>query len=781
MTRTVQVHTALGAEHLKFRAMRGHEGLSQLFEFEVDMVSTSFSLDLKTLLGTSLTIELQDGGAPRFLNGTVVRFELVGRANETGRHYIYRALVQPWLWYLTRTTDCRIFQNKSVPEVLDDVLGKYGFQFEKRLTGNYRPWEYCVQYQESDFAFVSRLMEHEGIAYHFEHSNGAHLLVLADDTGGYARLPGYATIPYRPRDRVVNAMEPCIDRWRISEQITSGRVMLDDFDFKKSRASLQSVQQDPKGHEHSTYEVYEWLGGYSEHGQGDAYAKVRLQELQCAHELASGHTNVLGMAPGYLFEMTHCPREADNREYLVTETRYDLQEPEYSSGGSAESVCEFDFTVLPSTVAYRPARKTPKPRTNGPQTATVVGPEEIWTDRFGRVKLQFRWDRYGQSDENSSCWVRVSSNWAGANYGTMHMPRVGQEVIVDFIGGEPDRPIITGRVYNSDQMPPWELPANATASGILTRSSTGGAANQANMLRFEDRTGAEQILLHAERNLDVEVEADETHTTGGTRTTLIKGHESATYQSGETRDITAGAKETITGGDTRDVKGGFGETISGGVNQTISGGKTRMLSGGLNDTITGGVKLAITGGFNGTIDGQEIRFVSAGRNDTIDASNTVLVNGPSTTTVTGPTVHTSPDVTFNTTNHIHNTTQHVINTTTYNTTSTTYNNLTVNYTNNSATYINNYAKSSDWRLFRAGGVGLRISLVGMSFDVWGARLQYYAGLNAQIATVKIDTAVFSLKNKPLEVSAKGLAIANKGMLIATGGLAAKFKVLTLVV
>ena len=682
MTRTVQVHTVLNAEQLRFRAMRGQEGLSRLFEFEVDMVSTSFSLDLKTLLGTSLTLELQDEGAPRFLNGTVVRFELVGRANETGRHYIYRALVQPWLWYLTRTIDCRIFQNKSVPEVLDDVLGKYGFQFEKRLTGSYRPWEYCVQYQESDFAFVSRLMEHEGIAYHFEHGNGSHLLVLADDTGGYGNLPGHATIPYRPRDRVLNAMEPCIDRWRVSEQITSGRVMLDDFDFRKSRASLQSVQQDPKGHDHSTYEVYEWLGGYSEHGQGDSYAKIRLQELQCAHELASGHTNVVGMAPGHLFRMTHCPREADNREYLVTETRYDLQEPEYSSGGSSESVCEFDFTVLPSTVAYRPARKTPKPRTNGPQTATVVGPEEIWTDRFGRVKLQFRWDRYGQSDENSSCWVRVSSSWAGANYGTMHMPRVGQEVIVDFIGGEPDRPIITGRVYNNDQMPPWELPANATASGILTRSSSGGAANQANMLRFEDRTGAEQILLHAERNLDVEVEADETHTTDGTRTTVIGGHESSTYKSGETRDITAGAKETITGGDTRDVAGGFKETVTGGVTQSISGGKKRTLSGGLNDTITGGVKLAITGGFHGTIEGQEIRFVSGGRNDTINTSNTVLVDGPSNTTVTGPTVHTSPDVTFNTTNHIHNTTQHVINTNVYNTTSNTYNNLTVNYTNN---------------------------------------------------------------------------------------------------
>jgi type VI secretion system secreted protein VgrG len=779
MTRTVQVHTALTAEQLRFRAMRGREGLSQLFEFEVDMVSPSFNLDLKKLLGTSLTIEITDGATPRHLNGIVVRFELVGRANETGRHYVYRALVQPWLWFLTRTTDCRIFQNKSVPEVLDEVLGKYGFEFEKRLTGNYRPWEYCVQYQESDFAFVSRLMEHEGIAYHFEHARNTHLLVLADDTGSYAKLPAYPRIAYRARDRVLHAMEPCIDQWRVAEQITAGRVMLDDFDFRKSRASLQSVRQDPKGHDHSSYEVYEWLGGYSEHQQGDTYAKIRLQELQCAHELAAGHTNVVGMAPGYLFEMTHCPRESDNREYLVTETRYDLQEPDYSTG-TTESICQFDFTVLPSSVPFRPARKTPKPRTNGPQTATVVGPEEIWTDRFGRVKLQFRWDRYGQADENSSCWVRVSSSWAGANFGTMHMPRVGQEVIVDFIGGEPDRPIITGRVYNNDQMPPWELPANATASGILTRSSSGGAANQANMLRFEDRTGAEQILLHAERNLDVEVEADETHTTGGTRTTRIEGHESSTYLSGETRDITAGAKETITGGDTRDVAGGFSETVSGGVTQSITGGKTRTLSGGLNDTISGGVNLAISGGFNGTIDGQEIRFVSGGRNDTVNTINNVTVNGPSNTVVTGPTVHTSPDVVFNTTNHIHNTTQHVINTNVYNTTSTTYNNTTNNYTNNSTVYNNNYATSGDWRLHRMGGVGFRLSLVGMSLDVWGARLQYYAALNAQIATVKLDVAIFSLKNKSLKVGTTGLSIANKGMLIATGGLAAKFKVLTLV-
>lgn len=784
MTRTVQVQTVLGPEQLKFRAMRGNEGLSQLFEFEVDMVSHSHSLDLKTLLGTPLTLALSDGGAPRFLNGTVVRFELVGRAGDTGRYYIYRALVQPWLWYLTRTTDCRIFQNKSVPEVLDDVLGKYGFPFEKRLSGSYRPWEYCVQYQESDFAFVCRLMEHEGIAYHFEHGDGAHVLVLADDVGSYRSLPRHAAIPYRPRDRVVHAMEACIDQWRVAEQITSGRVTLDDFDFRKSRASLQSVQQDPKGHEHSTYEVYEWLGGYSEHGQGDAYARIRLQELQGAHELASGHTNVMGMAPGYLFRMTHCPREADNREYLVTQTRYDLREPDYASGAGSDSVCAFDFTVLPSTVPYRPARTTPKPRTNGPQTATVVGPEDIWTDRFGRVKLQFRWDRYGQSDENSSCWVRVSSHWAGANYGTMHMPRVGQEVIVDFIGGEPDRPIVTGRVYNNDQMPPWDLPANATASGILTRSSSGGAANQANMLRFEDKAGAEQILLHAERNLDVEVEADETRDVGGnrstviraseridvqgTRTTTITGKETATYNGGEERLVHSGGVETIHGGQTRTVNGGETETIHGSETRTVTGGRSETVTGGERRSITGGRSETVAGGESRTTHGGETRTVTGGAtwsitgglNALVDGAEMVTTNGPRTETITGGETRTvtgtvvenvSAQIIVNTPQVIYNVAQHTISS----------------------------AQENNWRVGRATGCVFRFGAVATSFDVWGARAQVYAALNMQLASVKIDISAFKNKNNGLSLEVSGANVKTAGAKIRSGGLAIQSKVMSI--
>ncbi|RQO44134.1 type VI secretion system tip protein VgrG [Variovorax sp. KBW07] len=775
MPRTVLVHTVLSAEQLKFRAMRGQEGLSQLFEFEVDMVSTSFNLDLKTLLGTSLTIELADEGAARFLNGTVVRFELVGRANETGRHYVYRALVQPWLWYLTRTTDCRIFQNKSVPEVLDEVLGKYGFDFEKRLTGSYRAWEYCVQYQESDFAFVCRLMEHEGIGYHFEHSNGSHRLVLADDSGSYRTLPGHATIPYRPRDRMVNAIEPCIDRWRVSEQITSGRVMLDDFDFKKSRASLQSVQQDPKKHDYANYEVYEWMGGYSEHQQGDSYAKIRLQELQCAHELASGHTNVTGMAPGYLFAMTHCPREADNREYLVTETRYDLQEPEYSTGGSSESVCEFDFSVLPSSVPYRPRRKTPKPRTNGPQTATVVGPEEIWTDKFGRVKLQFRWDRYGQANENSSCWVRVSSHWAGSGFGGVHLPRIGQEVVVDFIGGEPDRPLVIGSVYNNDQMPPWDLPGSASQSGLLSRS-VAGTTETANALRFEDKPGAEQIWLHAEKNLDTEVEANETRHVGGSRTTTIVGNETldvtgtrtttitkketATYNGGEERLVNSGGVETINGGQTRTVNGGETETINNGETRTVNGGRTEIVNGGETRTVNGGETETIKGGetrdvhgatnwthtgpVTTTINGVEKSTTNGPRTDVVTGGETRNITGTQTENVSVAIVVNAPNVTYNVEKHI------------------------VHATN-----------QDYWRKNVSYGTNTRHNVVITSFDLWGARVQAYAGLNMQIATAKIDIAIFKNADTGLAMKRSAFRFSQAGADIKSGVLALSNKVMSI--
>jgi type VI secretion system secreted protein VgrG len=672
MARVVTAHTPLGEEQLKFRSMRGTEGLSQLFEFEVDLLSADAALDLKSVLGKPLTLEIQTAvaGAPRFLNGQVVRFSMVGREGGTSRHTIYRATVRPWLWYLTRSSDNKIFQNKSVVEILEEVFGDYGFAFEKKLGGSYRQWEYCVQYNESDFAFASRLMELEGIYYWFKHEKGQHTLVLADDAGAHEPMPGYETIDYFAADRDIGEDMEVIRDWQPSEEVRPGSYTVDDFNFTTPKGDLVNVRSQPRSHDNADHDIYEWLGDYPAAGDGEHYARVRLEEVQALAQRSNGQATVRGMAPGYKFTMRNSPRADDNQEYLAVAVSYALREGGYASG-AASGEYNFDFVVQPTSLPFRAPRQTPVPRTSGPQTATVVGPEgeEIWTDQYGRVKVQFHWDRYGQKNENSSRFVRVSQIWAGERFGGVFTPRIGQEVVVDFIGGRVDRPVIVGRVYNADQMPPFALPGEATKSGIVTRSSKGGSSANANAFVFEDKMGAEQILLHAERKLDVEVEGDETHTTDKTRTTLIKGHESATYESGEERHITGGAVETIDGGEERTVTGGATETvtggetrtITGGATETITGGETRMVTGGLTETVNGGVMLTVNGTVVRILSGTDLRIIGAGRIEIINAIDSKVVLGPNITTVTGPKIvfapfiiHYADTYTINTVNYIVN-------------------------------------------------------------------------------------------------------------------------------
>jgi type VI secretion system secreted protein VgrG len=655
MARVVKAHTPLGEEQLKFRSMAGTEGLSQLFEFEVDLLSPSAALDLKSVLGKPLSLEIQTAvaGEPRFLNGQVVRFSMVGRGGGTSRHTVYRASVRPWLWYLTRSSDNKIFQNKSVVEILEEVFGDYGFAFEKKLSGSYRQWEYCVQYNESDFAFVSRLMELEGIYYYFKHEKDQHTLVLADDAGAHEPMSGYDTIDYFAADRDITEDMEVIRDWQPGEEVRSGSYTVDDFNFTTPKGDLVNMRSQPRPHDNADYEIYEWLGDYPTAGDGEHYARVRLEETQALAQRSAGQATVRGMAPGYKFTMRNSPRSDDNQEYLVVAVSYALREGGYATG-AAPGEYNFDFVVQPSSLAFRAPRQTPVPRTSGPQTATVVGPEgeEIWTDQYGRVKVQFHWDRYGQRNENSSRFVRVSHIWAGERFGGVFTPRIGQEVVVDFIGGRVDRPVIVGRVYNADQMPPFALPGEATKSGIVTRSSKGGSPANANAFVFEDKMGAEQILLHAERNLDVEVEGDETHTTDKTRTTLIKGHESATYESGEERHITGGAVETIdggeertvTGGATETVKGGETRTIKGGATETITGGETRLVNDGIKETVNGCVMLTVNGTVVRIVSGTDIRITGGGRIEIVNAVDAKFVLGPDLTVVTGPKVVHAPTI-----------------------------------------------------------------------------------------------------------------------------------------
>ncbi|MBN3837077.1 type VI secretion system tip protein TssI/VgrG [Burkholderia sp. Ac-20344] len=598
-------------DDLKFHTLDGSDELGRLFEFRIEALADSHSLSLKDMLGKPVTVRIeQQDLSTRYLNGIVARASLAGRRAE--RYYGYELIVRPWLWLATRRSDCRIFQNKTVPEIVQEVLSTYGFPIENHLAESYVPRDYCVQYNETDAAFVSRLMEFEGIYFWFRHAEDAHTLMLGDAMSSHTVLPGYETIPYIARDRTAIADEEHIDGWLPAQEVSVGRHQTTDYDYTKPRADLSSQKVDPRGHDHDSFASFEWPGGYRDDAPGAHYSRVRLEEQQAEHERASADTDVRGAAPGYLFTLERCPRADQNREYLIVRCQYRFQENAYASDQGAEAVVhQTMMLVQPSSLPYRSPRDTPQPRTNGPQTATVVGPlgEEIWTDQYGRVKLQFRWDRYGQSNQDSSCWVRVSSPWAGGGFGGVQIPRVGDEVVVDFLNGDPDEPIVTGRVYNGEKMPPWGLPGSATQSGLLSRSSPGGTTDHANAFRFEDKKGAEQLWMHAERNFDAETEADHTLSVGNNHTHTVGNDE--TMQVKNNRQRSVGQNETVNIGQNRVAQIGANETHG------VVGNRTRTV--GQNETVT------ITANRDATIGGAHTETVAKAKTETIGEAKTLNV------------------------------------------------------------------------------------------------------------------------------------------------------------
>ncbi|WP_321877510.1 type VI secretion system Vgr family protein [Burkholderia cepacia] len=598
-------------DDLKFHTLDGSDELGRLFEFRIEALADSHSLSLKDMLGKPVTVRIeQQDLSTRYLNGIVARASLAGRRAE--RYYGYELIVRPWLWLATRRSDCRIFQNKTVPEIVQEVLSTYGFPIESHLAETYVPRDYCVQYNETDAAFVSRLMEFEGIYFWFRHAEDTHTLMLGDAMSSHTALPGYETIPYIARDRTAIADEERIDGWLPAQEVSVGRHQTTDYDYTKPRADLSSQKVDPRGHDHDSFASFEWPGGYRDDAPGAHYSRVRLEEQQAEHERASADTDVRGVAPGYLFTLERCPRTDQNREYLIVRCQYRFQENAYASDQGAEAVVhQTMMLVQPSSLPYRSPRDTPRPRTNGPQTATVVGPpgEEIWTDQYGRVKLQFRWDRYGQSNQDSSCWVRVSSPWAGGGFGGVQIPRVGDEVVVDFLNGDPDEPIVTGRVYNGEKMPPWGLPGSATQSGLLSRSSPGGTTEHANAFRFEDKKGAEQLWMHAERNFDAETELDHSLSVGNNHTHTVGNDE--TMQVKNNRQRSVGQNETVNIGQNRVAQIGANETHG------VVGNRTRTV--GQNETVT------IAANRDATIGGAHTETVAKAKTETIGEAKTLNV------------------------------------------------------------------------------------------------------------------------------------------------------------
>ena len=600
--RSIVVTSPLGEDVLLFHSMNVNERLGRLFQFDLDLLSNDPEIKLQDILAQNVTVRYQrSDGENRYFNGFVSQFSQAGMH---GNLFVYRATLRPWFWFLTRTADCRIFQNKTVPDIIKEVFRDEGFSdFEDSLSGTYREWDYCVQYRETDFNFISRLMEQEGMYYFFKHEDGKHTLVLSDSISAHETVPGYEEVPFYPPEQSERRERDHISDWSLNQIVQPGAYALNDYDFKKPKANLEVKSTVSRDHDQSEFEIYDYPGEYKESGDGDGYVRARIEELQSQHEEVQGAGNVAGLMTGCLFKLVNYPRDDQNREYLITSASYNLGPQEYESdvAKGSDSIFSCSISAIDKQQAFRAPRITPKPSVQGPQTATVVGKdgEEIWTDKYGRVKVQFHWDRYGEENENSSCWVRVSHPWAGKNWGAVAIPRIGQEVIVSFIEGDPDQPIITGRVYNDDNMHPYELPANATQSGIKTRSSKEGTPDNFNEIRFEDKKGEEEVYIHAEKDQNNVVENDETTSVGNDRSETVGNDETISIGNNRTEDV--GKNESITIGENRTESVGKNESISIGENRTEDVGKNESISIGENRTVDVGKNESISIGDSQTI------------------------------------------------------------------------------------------------------------------------------------------------------------------------------------
>jgi type VI secretion system secreted protein VgrG len=601
---------------LLFHTMHAREELGRVGECRLELLSLKSDINLDSILGQNVTVKLalQDDST-RYYNGFVTRFSQGGVRGKYRRYY---ATVHPWLWFLSRTADCRIFQEKTVPQIIEKIFSEHPTaSFKNSLTGSYPKWTYCVQYRETDLNFVSRLMEQEGIYFYFTHSDGKHTMVLADSYSGHAAFQGKPVPFIAPEDLARPDIEH-INSWTLTREVQPGAYTHDDYDFERPSLDLTTKKLVTRGYSPSTYEVYDYPGEYLQKADGEATASVRIDEYAAQFETVQATTNVKQIGVGSLFTLEKSPRADQNREHLVVAATYDLEFSDYEAmpdRGGSDYQCS--FVAMSSKQQFRSQRLTPKPSVQGPQTAVVVGPggEEIFTDKYGRVKVNFHWDREGKKDENSSCWIRVSHPWAGKAWGAVAIPRIGQEVIVDFLEGDPDQPIITGRVYNAEQMPPYDLPANKTQTGIKSRSSLSGTPANFNEIRFEDKKGSEQVFIHAEKNQDIEVENDETHWVGHDRTKTIDHDETTHVKHDRTETVDNNEKITIGANRTEDVAKDESISIGGNRTESVAKNETISIDGNRNEGVSGNESISIDKDQSVSIDGN--KTLTVGKKESI--------------------------------------------------------------------------------------------------------------------------------------------------------------------
>jgi type VI secretion system secreted protein VgrG len=611
--RPITVETVLGKDELLLEGFYGDEAVSGLFHFTLDMLSKNPALAAKDALGTPVTVILQmPDGSERPVHGRISRFAQFGRF---GGLTSYRAEMRPWLWFLSLSTDCRIFQNKSTLEIIEQVFKDQGFtDFDLRCTKSYAKREYCVQYRETHLNFVTRLMEEDGIFYFFEHTPKKHTLVLADATSSVKPMYGVSTVKMAP---VTGGWidQDVITELQAEHVVYTKKVTLNDYNMQTPGASMKVEQTGAPKPEHYDYHP----GRYLEPDTGEKIARTILEGFEAQQLVIRGESNCRGLQSGGKFELADHYRKDLNQALQLLHVQHSARYGGYRPGEDAEA---FDyknaFTAIPHSTPYRPPHTARKPVVAGSQTALVVGKagEEIWVDKHGRVKVQFYWDRLGNKDELSSCWVRVSTQWAGKNWGQVSIPRIGQEVIVDFLEGDPDQPIIVGRVYNADQTVPYTLPANQTQSGIKSRSTKGGGTEDFNEIRLEDKKGEEQVYIHAQKDKSEVVEHDNTES--------IAHDESIDIGNNQTITIAKNRTESVGGDESISIDKNRTESVTG--DEKVSIAKTRTHEISKNDSLNVGDNRSISVGKDDTLSVADNRSASVGKNDSLDVAKKLVIS-----------------------------------------------------------------------------------------------------------------------------------------------------------
>ena len=599
----------VAATTFKVVAFTGTEAVSTQFSFDLDVISAERDLKFESVLGKPAFLRVHGVNGDRYVHGIVRRIEETSRSAEFSRFAI---VLVPGVWKLSLRQTSRIFQKKAVPVVVKEVFTKAGIPADDvkiAVHGPHPDWEYCVQYRESDLDFVSRLLEQEGIFYFFEHTKDKAVLRAGDATSDHPACPKVAALPFRPASGMTGTVEDTVTRFTVSEEVRPDGSAVRDYNFKKASADLTGTAKETPG---LNTEIYDSPGEYDLPDEGKQIAKLRLQELRATRRVCSGETSCNRLVAGHTFEITKHPRRELNKKYVLLEVGQSGSQPQVlgEEGLGQPNTYSCTFRCIPADVPYRPPRVTPRPLAQGAQTAVVVGPagDEVHTDEYGRIKVQFHWDREHKKNDESSCYIRVAQAWAGSGWGAMFIPRIKQEVIVEFLDGDPDQPIVTGCVYNSDNMPPYKLGEEKTKSTIKSNSSKGGGGF--NELRFEDKKGAEQIYVHGQKDIDVVIKNE--------RRESIGADQHLTVTKSRTESVGADDHLKVTGEKVQDVGGDYHLKVKGGHNEDT--GAAHGLKVGTDLVLDAG--MTITG-----VAGQQI-YLKGGMKVVIEAGMQMTIKGP---------------------------------------------------------------------------------------------------------------------------------------------------------